>query len=191
LASSGSNVTLTNGPTYSSSYNGYLTFDGTNDHANFAAGTVGSTVTVEMWAKYKSGGANMPFGWNRYSFYATGATGWGFNTRNSDIYGISNANVTSLGLLNNWKHYVFVMKSGGYSTNKLYINGSLQTLSQQTGAANNANAMFNSGNGRIATWRNDLLYLMPMDISVFRVYNSELSSGDVTQNYNVLSGCYP
>ena len=100
-----SNATLTNGPVYSS--NGYFNFDGTNDYVDFFAPDLTTTATVEMWIKASSFSSNdMFFGWLTYDVITlTGS--FGYNTNNSDIFGIPAATVTSLGLLNTWAHYVF------------------------------------------------------------------------------------
>ena len=55
LSGNGNNVTLTNGPTYSSVDGGSIVFDGTNDYADFFAPNLGTTTTVEMWVKLGAG----------------------------------------------------------------------------------------------------------------------------------------
>jgi hypothetical protein len=185
---SGGTNTLVNGPVYSGTSGGTITFDGTDDYADFNAPNLGTTVTVEMWCKIGSGYSNkMFFGWDRYDVWCNGGN-IGFNTAASDLYGISSSSVSSLGLVNNWKHYVFEMRSDvPYTNNKIYINGTSQTLSQQIGTENASVRNFNNGNGRIAFWRNGSgagTFNMPMECAVFKVYNRSLTQNEINQNFN-------
>jgi hypothetical protein len=191
ISGNSNNVTLTNGPTFDSANNGSIVFDGVDDHANFFAPNLGNTTTVEMWVKLgASYSGNMFFGWLRYDVWCGGGD-LAFNSAASDRYGISSATVSSLGLVGNWNHYIFEMRSDvSYTNNKIYINGVSQTLSQQAGTENAGNRTFNSGNGRIAGWLQDNLYRMPMNCSVFRVYNRALSQSEVQQNFTALRGRY-
>jgi len=192
LSGNGNNVTLTNGPTYSSANGGSIVFDGSNHYANFFAPSLGTTATVEMWVNLGASYTDrMFFGWLAYDVFC-GSGNLGYNTGNSnDVYGISSATVSSLGLVGNWKHYVFEMRSDvSYTNNKIYINGVSQTLSQQQGSENGANRTFNSGNGKISGWRPDTNYPIPMNCASFRVYNKALTASEVLQNYNALKGRY-
>jgi hypothetical protein len=75
-----SNGTLTNGPTFSSTNGGGITFDGTNDFVLLTSGaallTQTSNITMEIWF-YKTG-----IGLNYRLFYNgnSGANGYGFYT---------------------------------------------------------------------------------------------------------------
>jgi hypothetical protein len=99
--------------------------------------------------------------------------------------------VTNLGLLNQWKHYVFEMRSDvPYTNNKIYINSQNQSLSQLLGSEGSSNRNFNSGNGRISSWLADNNYYIPMDLAQFRVYNRALTSQEIVQNYNATKKRY-
>ena len=176
------NVTLSNGPTYNGV--GYLTFDGSDDYANFYAPSLGTTTTVEMLCKIGSGyNGRMFFGFLYYDVWC-GSGNLGYNTAAGDVYGISSNSVTSLGLVNNWKHYVFEMRSDvSYTNNKIYINGVSQSLSQLQGGEQAAARNFNSGSGRISSWLASLNYPMPMDTIYFRVYNRALTTSEILLNY--------
>jgi hypothetical protein len=185
------NATLVNSLSYNPNNSGTLVFDGVDDYANFFAPNLGTTTTVEMWAKIGAGYNNrMFFGWNIYD--VTGVNSHiGFNTGAGDLYGISSATVTSLGLVNNWKHYVFEMRSDvSYTNNKMFVNATQQTLSQQVGTENTANRNFNSGLGRISGWRFATGYSIPMSCSTFRVYNRALTTDEIQQNFNAARGRY-
>jgi hypothetical protein len=191
LSPSGNNGTLTSGPTYSSVNGGSIVFDGTNDYADFFAPNLGTTTTVEMWVKLGAGySGKMVFGWGIYDVWC-GSDHLGYNTGNGDIYGISSSTISSLGLVDNWKHYVFEMRSDvSYTNNKIYINGQNQSLSQDFGSEEPVNRNFNNGNGRISSWLNDDLNHIPMDLAQFRIYNRALTAQEILQNYNATKGRY-
>ena len=185
LSSYGNTVTLTNGPTFSSTNGGNIVFDGVDDYADVIISNLTTTVTLEFWAKYTNFSGNMIFGFNLHDIYAnSGAIG--FNTAAGDIYGLTSTQVTNLGIAGNWKHIVFVMRNDvSYTNNKIYVNAANQSLSQVVGSENAGNRNFNSGNGRISGWRNDSNYKFPGSISSFRAYNRELTEAEVLQNFNV------
>jgi len=181
------NPTLNSGVAYYANPKGYFEFDGVNDNIPFTLTNFGTTITVEIWMKMKAFVEGMPFGFNTYDIY-TGYSAMGFNTGAGDSYGLTPAQIASLGLLNQWKHYVFEMRSDvSYTNNKIYINASSQTLSQVGGTENAGNRSFNSGNGRISCWLQDNNYHQAMDVALFRVYNRALTQTEITNNYNALS----
>ena len=186
LSGNGSNVTLTN-TTYSSANGGSIVFNGTTSYADFTA-NIGSTnvVTVEMWVKTNSLNAPtgaMYFGFGIYDAW-TSAGNIGYNTSVGDQYGFPSTQADFLGIVGGWRHIVFVMYAGAKANNKIYVNGESQTLSQLAGTFNTANATFNSGAGRISSWRNDLNWRMNMNVANFKVYNRELTQQEITNNFN-------
>jgi hypothetical protein len=186
LSGNGSNVTLVS-TTYSSSNGGSIVFNGTSSYANFNA-NIGSTnaVTVEMWVKTNTLGDAMYFGFNIYdAFINSGSIG--FNTANSDQYGIPSSKVDYLGIQGSWKHLVFVMYFGSKTNNKIYVNGDRQALEQILGSFNNSNAGFNNGAGRISSWLNGLSWLVNMNLASFKIYNRELTTQEITNNFNATS----
>lgn len=183
------NGTLTNGPAFSDINGGNIVFDGNNDYCDFLAAGLSTVATVEMWVRLgASYSGKMFFGWLTYSVWCDGNK-IGYNTGAVDLYGISSLTASSLGLVNNWKHYIFEMRNDvSYTNNKIYINTISQSLSQQQGSENASNRNFNNGNGRISGWRNDLDYHIPMNCSLFKVYNRILSTSEILQNYNATRG---
>ena len=180
----GIGVTLNNGVGFGTTGTSYFIFDGVNDNIPFSLPTYGSTLSIEMWSKIKLFSGGMIFGFNLYDVWTSGGA-MGFNTASSDQYGLTSTQVTNLSLLNQWKHYVFEMRSDvAYTNNKIYINGQNQSLSQILNSENATNRNFNSGNGRISSWLFDNNYYIPMDLAQFRVYNRALSAQEVLQNYN-------
>ena len=184
LSSNGNNSTLVNSPTYVSSNGGYLSFNGTSQYFDFFAANLGSVATIDMWVQIRGINNEMPFGWNQYDVYATGGA-MGYNTFGNDVHGLTSTQVTNLGIVNNWKHLVFVMRTDvSYTNNKIYVNKVQQTLSQVQGSETSSRRNFNSGNGRSPGSRQGTSYLMPLYLSSFKVYNRELTQTEINQNYD-------
>lgn len=185
LSGNASHGETVNGPTYDSANGGSIVFDGSNDYVDFSAGTLGGTATVEMWVKLGAGYAGrMFFGWLYYDVWCPSGH-LGYNTGNGDCYGITSTVVSNLGLVGNWNHYVFEMRSDvAYTNNKIYINGVEQSIGQVQSSESSGNRNFNSGNGRISSWRGSVDYIIPMNCSTFRVYNGSLTASQVLQNFN-------
>lgn len=179
LSGNSSDATLSN-VTYNTA--GYFVFNGTNSYVNFNA-NIGSpsVITVEMWAK-PIALAGMLFGFNVYDVWTT-SSNMGFNTSAGDQFGIPSSQVTALGILNKWKHFVFVMNQGTTVGNKIYVNGVNQIMSLNTGAVRSG-ASFNSGVGRISSWSYDLSWLMNMQVGNFRVYKRELTQQEISDNFD-------
>jgi len=191
LSGYGNNAILTSGPTFDGANGGSILFDGIDDTVPFYAPYLGAVASVEMWVKLGAAYSGKMFmGWNAYDVWCYGGA-IGFNTANADVYGISSATVTALNCVGNWAHYLFEFRSDvSYVNNKIYINTNQQTLSQQLGGENTSYRNFNSGNGNISGWRFDINYRIPMNCSVFKIYNRSLSSIEILQNFNALRGRY-
>jgi len=186
----GIGFTLTNGVGFGTTGTNYFIFDGVDDNIPFTVANYGSTMTLEFWARLKSLSNGMIFGFNLYDVWANSGR-LGFNTAVSDIYGLSSSQVTNLGLLNQWKHYVFEMRTDvSYTNNKIYINGQNQSLSQVAGTESDANRSFNNGAGRIGCWLYSNSFFLSMDVAQFQVYNRALSQQEVFQNYHATKGRY-
>ena len=188
---SGIGFTLTNGVGFGATNNGYFILDGTNDYIDFSVPNVGTTLSIEMWVRAKSFVSNGMFlGFNIYDVW-TGNGGLGYNTGASDVYGLTSTQVANLGLLNQWKHYVFEMRSDvSYTNNKIYINSQNQSLSRVAGSEGSSNRNFNNGSGRISSWLNDNNYNISMDLAQFQVYNRALTATEIFQNYHATKGRY-
>lgn len=186
-----SSDTIFSYPVYDST--GFLTFDGTNNYADLSVGTLGSVITVEMLVKLKSLTNRMPFGFTNYDVY-TSSSAIGFNTAASDVYGLTSTQTTNLGILNNWRHFCFVMfnnvSSGSlpYTNNKIYVNGTSYPLTQITGTQSASTRSFTDGLVRLSGWRSDTQYKMPMDLAIFKIYNKQLTDTEIQQNFNACRG---
>jgi hypothetical protein len=167
-------------------------FDGSNDYAAFDVGDITSnTVTVELWANITTF-SKMIFGFYNYDIWCTGGA-MGFNTAASDQYGISSARVQTLGLANSWHHYVFVMHDNiSYVNNKIYIDSIDQALylNQIRGSESTGQRTFNNGLMALSAWQTstnftaNTNFAQNQSFGEFRFYNKELSSIEISQNYN-------
>jgi hypothetical protein len=165
---------------WSSDYGGIFTFDGTNDFIDFYTPDISSSsvITVEFIAFIKESYNIMVFGFSFYDFYLL-SNRFGYNTAQSDIWGYSPVSL----VYNQWIHCTCEMRSDVAATNnKIYLNSQQLTLSQQQGSTTTRG--FNSGYGRISSWKNSLNYVINMDLSIFRIYNKALSADEVSRNFN-------
>ena len=188
LSGNGNNGTLTNGPTYSSSNGGYLNFDGSDDYISFASqvsADLTTGFTFGFWIKVPSGQNNT--GWN-YILSDRDASPNGdyeigiYDNNNTNFLfkdnDISPATVsTTLGT--EWNYLVFGQNSsfGRF----IYLNGVLKTSSSAV-----------SGNSTIEF---DKLFIRENTINPFKcdssqihLYDRELTSSEIQQNFNAHRG---
>ena len=185
ISGNGSNVTLTS-TSYNPANGGSIVFNGTSGYADFNAKILNTNVvTVEMWVKTNSltSPIGMYFSFGFYDVWTNGGN-IGYNTSSGDQFGIESSRVDYLGIEGNWRHLVFVMNAGSKTNNKIYVNGESQSMLQIGGTFNTTNANFNSGTGRISSWRNDLDWRMNMQVANFKVYKRELTQQEITNNFN-------
>jgi hypothetical protein len=181
ISGAGKTADIRTGMSYAAAASGCIYFNGST-FSNFGFNLNGaSTLTVEMWVYPTALIGGMFFGFYTYDVY-TGNGALGFNTSAGDLYGLSSTQTS--GFINTWKHYVFVMKSGSVTTNKIYVNGVQQSLSQIFGSPSNVNATFNGGIGRIGCWAINENYLQSMYLTKFKIYNRELSQAEITAKFN-------
>jgi hypothetical protein len=181
------NMTLFNAPTFTNSgATSYLSFDGSDDYGSTTVSvpdsTTGDRCCFECWCYGPMNNATMLMAWGtgiQDIFIFNG--GIGFNTYNSDVYGIS-----STPLVNAWKHIVINFYRGDYTQGSIYVNGVQQSLSYYNSVQNNSNARFAGGALRIAAGGDG--YYGNWRFNVVKVYNKALSSNEVLQNYNALKG---
>lgn len=161
-----------------------LAFDGTDDTISVNCtgvdtATANAKTTVEFWmywdGTYGASG-RMPFGWSSYNLYMVSAGYFGYNTANSDIYGIN-----TTGLANRWVHVVAIFNNGVVTSNSLYIDGVAQTLTQKQGAPLSRNV---SATAKISGWNNDANYKFGGRMDEFRIYNRALLAGEITAHFN-------
>lgn len=191
LTSNNLDFTLTNSPTYSSSFGGHFTFDGVDEKAEVSSGWTNfgtDPFTIEAWYR-DHGSADFA----TIIGTQTGGTGnWQMDFIDNKIRWQSNTNdfvtaTSATNVLNTWKQIVMVREGGGTDEFKIYLNAALDTQ----GTLNIISHDFNTTSQlRIACNRGDAIFF-DGDLSIIRVYsNKALSASEVTQNYNANKGRY-
>ena len=170
--------TLVNGPTWvAGQVGGAVQFAGGSQCIvadNVPVNTTGGDCnTVAFWMKWDGTENQMPFGWNGlYDLWFNNGS-FGINTAQSDIYGIA-----STGLASQWVHVAVVFPNGvpSAANAKIYINGVQQTITQRLGSSVSRTA---TPGVLISGWGNDGNYKFSGTIDDVRIYNRELSAGEV------------
>lgn len=193
------NGTLTNGPTYSSSNGGAISFDGTDDYIDVTSFNIdaGNAFTLEAFIKPNTVSGTQTIikkntsndNWPIFQMVLSGANLYGYYS--SIIYGqcLEGAYTTNNPITtNSWYYIAFSKGTGGYTTMKLFINGISVSYS---------NYLYGSHINTIASstkpiyigrdldgpnWINPFNGLMP----IARVYNIQLSDQEISQNYNAM-----
>jgi hypothetical protein len=175
LSGVGNNGTLTNGPTYNTSNNGYMVFDGTNDYvtSSFATtsgqavtycGWLYSTETTSTYRNFVDSASASPMIW--------------WNTSGQIEFDAA-AYTTTPVYRNQWA-YVALSKPSGSSSASYYVNGILVG----TGSAYTTPAATPTWFNRAAaeTWKGNS--------SVVQAYNRALTATEIRQNFEATRGRY-
>lgn len=142
----------------------------------------GAQTSVSFWMYWDGANSVMPIGWNYHDLWFINGD-FGFNTSNSDVYGISSA-----GLANGWHHVVAVFTNGNVTQNKLYIDAIDQSLTQRRSTPINSRAVV-SGTLRIGGWQASNGYRFSGRIDEVKVYNSAVTQALVTALYTESHAC--
>ena len=140
--------------------------------------TTNGQITVSFWMNWNGTTANSPiaFGFTSYDldFYDGG---FGFNTANGDILGIS-----STGLANTWVQVTAVFTNGDPHQNQLYINGVQQTLTQIVGTTPHSALV--TSTAKIGGYNNNNSYEFQGLIDAVQVYNGAVTPAQAQAIYN-------
>jgi hypothetical protein len=189
LSGNGNTGTLLNGPTYNSTNNGVIVFDGTDDVVN--CGTTippAGNMSIFAWVYLTSVNSlwnlivTKWFGGEDFHWALKSPTGNGaglkqnlYTSTSSDVYG------TTVFLTNTWYYVGFTLTNGGPLT--FYQNGivdnTVSPISRQT-----AGSPLQIGDARPATY--GLIGRIPQ----VSIYNRAITASEVLQNYNALRGRY-
>ena len=196
LSGNGKNYTLTNGPTYSSSNGGIITFAGaSSQYATSAAtlfnSTTFNTYTMNLWA-YPTGAGNFvqvngqatpntAYHYSAIEISAGGTISFGQWTGSLPVTTIA----TSTQSLNAW--YNLVITYNG-TTATAYVNGTSVGSTNIIWSSPGANTFMalmaidttNMGTGAYASG----------SLGAFMVYNRGLTADEVTTNFNALRSRY-
>jgi len=132
----------------------------------------GAKTSVAFWMFWDGTNSVMPVGWFSYDLWLVGGH-FGFNTSNSDVFGISSA-----GLASGWHHVAAVFTNGNVAGNKLYIDGVAQSLTQRLSTPNNTCSYVNS-TLRAGGWQRDNNYRFSGRLDEVKVYDGELTPVEV------------
>jgi hypothetical protein len=186
LSGNGNNGTLTNGPTYSSSNGGSLSFDGVNDYVVTSPMSLSGALTFSFWIK-----GNVKDG-NDHVFIDTSSSSWGgeigiMNFGNSlTLFGVPfSGNVAVLDasstiMTGNWINIVVTQTASTNATITSYLNGNFGTQKSLTNAISSTNTAVNIGR------RSDNLVFYGGNIAQVSIYNRALTASEVQQNYDAL-----
>jgi hypothetical protein len=165
-----------------------------------------TSCTIEGVIKIQSFSTSiMVLAFDHYDIFINGGN-LGYNTGNSDNYGITSTQITNLGLAGKYVHYVFVFTTfpsgtGTYANNQIWINGVQQTLTQNQSLCATSGRGFNNYNGgslpgsqfpinycfTINTWPTQFASYSGGNngFGGLRMYNRTLTPAEIIQNYNV------
>lgn len=181
------NGTLINSPTF---LDGALIFDGINDYVQlgnvYNNGT--SDISTEFWFNASSWAADKilltnknALGANRFFISLSTAGGNKLLVRTQDSTVGASYLTSQTFLLNTWYHIVFTRKGG---VNKLYVNNVLDINATNTVVGDIGNVEW------LAMGRPSTAGYVNGKMSELRIYNTELTSENVEQNFNETKNKY-
>jgi hypothetical protein len=190
------NGTLTNGPTFNLSNGGSLVFDGTNDYvslpSNFFNPDAGTPFSVSIWFKTTTAGGTL-FGQQNTS-NPSSASGYvpaiyinsSGQIVTSCFWGGSISNVTTSAAVvtdGNWHNIVVTFAS---TSHKTYLDNSLIGTITKTQSNYSATYSYFLGAGFSASWTGVNGYYFNGNIAYASFYNVELTSTQISKNYQSL-----
>ncbi len=148
----------------------------------------GAKTSVSFWMFWDGTNNVMPMGWQYHDLWLQGGS-FGFNSGNSDIYGISSA-----GLAGGWHHVTAIFTNNDIHSNALYIDGVQQVLTQRSSTPNNSRAVVDP-HLRISGWWGSNGYRFAGRLDEFKVYTGDVTQAQVDADRTATStpcpGCPP
>lgn len=188
IAGGGYTGTLVNSPTFVTTGQGSLSFDGNNQYMSFAQNTpTMSQMTVEVVCKLlnptpQTTGFILGRSSSYRLIYSSSGFDWICSTSNNGWY-TTGTTLSGSTTITNWNHVVCTYDG---SRLRFYLNGVLvnTTSSDISGNVQNGSnfQMMNTDAANVSNG-NGL-------ISVARIYNTALTAANVRQNFNALRGRY-
>jgi hypothetical protein len=181
------NGTLTNGPTFNSDNGGGIVFDGVDDYVKVPINLTYSQGTISCWVYPKSTGDNF-FVYTNNNPTSTYTHQLGIRSSNklyAYIYdgGLKQFEGTSTMNTNEWYHCVFWWKDNMAFGS--YLNGVSQgSLSVGTAWKSGSNFWIGSNAGGPSGVNG----FLNGEISNLQIYNRQLTSSEILQNYNAQKG---
>ena len=148
----------------------------------------GDSTTVAFWMYWDGGSDDRILSFDTYNLRFSGTSRFGFNTENSDVYGFSVGTANgSVPLSGAWHHIVAVFTNGGVTSNQIYVDGVLQSLSQKTGQPANGNAVTSTTLHIGGSAGSNFRFRGKFD--EVQVFNGKLSAAQATALYNDTHNC--
>ncbi|MFO1313735.1 MAG: Ig-like domain-containing protein [Burkholderiales bacterium] len=142
----------------------------------------GARTTLAFWMLWNGSDDAMPASWASQGLALRG--GWfGFTTQSGDVYGTA-----SSALANKWTHVVAEFVNGGVASNKLYINGVPQSLSQRVGTPTLANATVGASM-RIGGLYNATTSRFLGQLDEFKLWTRALTPTEVSAEFALANAC--
>ena len=176
LGSSGSDVALTNGPTFNAANGGYFEFDGTDDYAysNSTSFDITGNVTINSWIRHDGTGSIV-------GNYMSNSANSGYRMRRNGANGSNLWIYASGNAVNGGAIYdnIWYMVTGVFSSTGLraYINGVL-VASNTTAYSSSFGGYFIIGAYAVGS------EVFGGDIASAQVYSSALTASEILQNFN-------
>jgi len=189
LSGNGNSGTLTNGPTFNASNNGYLSFDGINDYIDVGNGSnlsFGNTFTAIAWFHVGSTTIYQPI---VSKVNSDGSLGWEMANSAGTFRSTLRPTSTQINLnqsgslsLSTWYMGAITFDN---TTLKMYINGILNnsTISGGPVTLNSSQNLWIGARGNGNNFYNGF-------ISNASIYNRALTASEIQQNFNALRGRY-
>jgi len=193
LSGNNNTGTLTNGPTYTSSFGGGIVFDGTNDYISLGASTLylpSVSHALEIWVKSPSLGSGMNAGGLISITYGiimqiNGGNLY-YSVYNSDTSAyIISAATTGLNLHDNIWHHIVCTK--GTSTFEMYVDGVMKANGSFSGVWSGTN-IWSAMSATVGSNPNDVYYYLKGSVGLAKIYKRYLNASEVLQNYNATKG---
>jgi hypothetical protein len=195
ISSYGYNGTLVNGPTYSSNYDGTISFDGSDDNVTISNDITSNFstngITVEAWVYHNNFTGSQAYINNWFNFTSP-QRGFILRTFNGQTYpsfwwcwgSVSSTNSYSTVYASNtpfsantWYHVVGVYEKNVSA--RIYVNGVLKG----TNSSVPYDIVYDTTNGVSVGTSNINTSRMNGNISEARIYNRVLSSSEILQNF--------
>lgn len=188
LSGNGSNGTLTNGPTFDSTSNGNIVFDGLDDYINCTTlntALFSTEASLVCWLKCNSSSPTDVqsgiFGFENTSFRSHYV--WTDGFAYFGVFRAARVGPITLSSVNRTTPHMLAITTKGGGLWKLYQNTTLVTSTTAEASVSIA-----SGNRYIGLKTVLDGYRFKGSMYSFSLYNRELSISELTQNYNALKG---
>jgi hypothetical protein len=185
VSGNNANISLINGPTYvSQGMQSYFSFDGNDDYGSTTVAVPdsnpGDRCHFDAWCYTSMKNVSMLMSWgNQKHDIFIASNGIGFNSYNSDVFGVSITPLTNV-----WMHFAVNFYRNDYTQGTIFVNGVRQNLTYFSSNMNAGNVVFGGGQMRIGAGGDG--YYGVWRFNNVKVYNRNLSDFEIKQNYNSL-----